>query len=302
LPCRGVFMQRSLAPAVLTALIALYLIWGSTYFAMRLLVEGMPPLLSAGIRYTLAGLLMFSFLKWRGAAWPTAVQWRDAGIVGVLLLLGGNGAVALALDRGVSSGMSALVVAIAPLFALVFASFWGQAVQGRDWIGIVLGFCGVVLLNTGSELSASPTGAILLVVAALVWAFGSMWGKRLQQPPAFMASAVQMLVGGAVLMVAGGLRGEAVTAMPSSQSLWAMAYLVVFGSILGFSSYVYLLANVRPALATSYAYVNPVVAVAIGVWLGGEKVEVLELVGMIIILAGVVLVCWPSARQQNDGV
>ncbi len=159
-----------------------------------------------------------------------------------------------------------------------------------------------MLLNTGSELSASPTGAILLVVAALVWAFGSMWGKRLQQPPAFMASAVQMLVGGAVLMVAGGLRGEAVTAMPSSQSLWAMAYLVVFGSILGFSSYVYLLANVRPALATSYAYVNPVVAVAIGVWLGGEKVEVLELVGKIIILAGVVLVCWPSARQQNDGV
>ena len=111
-------MQRSLTPAVLTALIALYLIWGSTYFAMRLVVEGMPPLLSAGIRYTIAGGLMFLFLKWRGAAWPTAVQWRDAGIVGVLLLLGGNGAVALALDQGVSSGMSALVVAIAPLIII----------------------------------------------------------------------------------------------------------------------------------------------------------------------------------------
>lgn len=292
-------MQRSLTPAVLTALIALYLIWGSTYFAMRLVVEGMPPLLSAGIRYTIAGALMVVFLKWRGAAWPTAVQWRDAGIVGVLLLLGGNGAVALALDQGVSSGMSALVVAIAPLFALVFASLWGQVVQGRDWVGIALGFCGVVLLNTGSELSASPVGAILLVSAALVWAFGSMWGKRLQQPPAFMASAVQMLVGGVVLMLAGGVRGEAMTALPSAQSLWALAYLVFFGSILGFSSYVYLLANVRPALATSYAYVNPVVAVAIGVWLGGERVEVLELVGMTIILAGVVLVCWPSARQRQ---
>ena len=183
-------MQRSLSPAVLTALIALYLIWGSTYFAMRLVVEGMPPLLSAGIRYTLAGLLMFVFLKLRGVAWPTAVQWRDAGIVGVLLLLGGNGAVALALDRGVSSGMSALVVAIAPLFALVFASFWGQAVQGRDWVGIGLGFCGVMLLNAGSELSASPVGALLLVAAALVWAFGSMWGKRLQQPPALDRKSV----------------------------------------------------------------------------------------------------------------
>ena len=293
-------MQRSFTPAVLTALISLYLIWGSTYFAMRLVVEGMPPLLSAGIRYTIAGSLMFVFLKMRGAAWPSAVQWRDAGIIGALLLLGGNGAVALALDQGVSSGMSALVVAIAPLFALIFASLWGQAVQGRDWVGIALGFCGVLLLNTGSELAASPIGAVLLIAAALVWAFGSMWGKRLQQPPAFMASAVQMLVGGVVLVLAGGLHGETMTTMPSAQSLWALAYLIFFGSILGFSSYVYLLATVRPALATSYAYVNPVVAVAIGVWLGGEQVETLELVGMTIILAGVVLVCWPSGRQQSD--
>jgi len=293
-------MQRSITPAVLTALISLYLIWGSTYFAMRLVVEGMPPLLSAGIRYTIAGSLMFVFLKMRGAAWPSAVQWRDAGIIGALLLLGGNGAVALALDQGVSSGMSALVVAIAPLFALIFASLWGQAVQGRDWVGIALGFCGVLLLNTGSELAASPIGAVLLIAAALVWAFGSMWGKRLQQPPAFMASAVQMLVGGVVLVLAGGLHGETMTTMPSAQSLWALAYLIFFGSILGFSSYVYLLATVRPALATSYAYVNPVVAVAIGVWLGGEQVETLELVGMTIILAGVVLVCWPSGRQQSD--
>ena len=293
-------MQRSITPAVLTALISLYLIWGSTYFAMRLVVEGMPPLLSAGIRYTIAGSLMFVFLKIRGAAWPSAVQWRDAGIIGALLLLGGNGAVALALDQGVSSGMSALVVAIAPLFALIFASLWGQAVQGRDWVGIALGFCGVLLLNTGSELAATPMGAVLLIPAALVWAFGSMWGKRLQQPPAFMASAVQMLVGGVVLVLAGGLHGETMTTMPSAQSLWALAYLIFFGSILGFSSYVYLLATVRPALATSYAYVNPVVAVAIGVWLGGEQVETLELVGMTIILAGVVLVCWPSGRQQSD--
>jgi drug/metabolite transporter (DMT)-like permease len=266
-------MQRSITPAVLTALISLYLIWGSTYFAMRLVVEGMPPLLSAGIRYTIAGSLMFVFLKIRGAAWPSAVQWRDAGIIGALLLLGGNGAVALALDQGVSSGMSALVVAIAPLFALIFASLWGQAVQGRDWVGIALGFCGVLLLNTGSELAASPIGAVLLIAAALVWAFGSMWGKRLQQPPAFMASAVQMLVGGVVLVLAGGLHGETMTTMPSAQSLWALAYLIFFGSILGFSSYVYLLATVRPALATSYAYVNPVVAVAIGVWLGGSRLR-----------------------------
>ncbi len=289
-------MKRILPPAVLTALIALYLIWGSTYLAMRLLVEGMPPLLSAGIRYSIAGTLFFVFLKLRGAAWPSLRQWRDAGMVGVLLLLGGNGAVALALEQGVSSGMAALVVALAPLFALIFATMWGQAVQGRDWLGIALGVAGIMLLNAGSVLSASPAGTILLVMAALIWAFGSMWGKRLQQPPAFMASAVQMLVGGAVLMLAGTLRGEAITTMPSTQSLWALAYLIFFGSILGFSSYVYLLATVRPALATSYAYVNPVVAVALGVWLGGEQVDAMELAGMTVILAGVVMVCWPSEK------
>lgn len=289
-------MKRILPPAVLTALIALYLIWGSTYLAMRLLVEGMPPLLSAGIRYSIAGTLFFVFLKLRGAAWPSLRQWRDAGMVGVLLLLGGNGAVALALEQGVSSGMAALVVALAPLFALIFATMWGQAVQGRDWLGIALGVAGIMLLNAGSVLSASPAGTILLVMAALIWAFGSMWGKRLQQPPAFMASAVQMLVGGAVLMLAGTLRGEAITTIPSTQSLWALAYLIFFGSILGFSSYVYLLATVRPALATSYAYVNPVVAVALGVWLGGEQVDAMELAGMAVILAGVVMVCWPSEK------
>ena len=289
-------MKRILPPAVLTALIALYLIWGSTYLAMRLVVEGMPPLLSAGIRYSIAGTLFFAFLKLRGAAWPSLRQWRDAGMVGVLLLLGGNGAVALALEQGISSGMAALVVALAPLFALIFATMWGQAVQGRDWLGIALGVAGIMLLNSGSVLSASPAGSILLVMAALIWAFGSMWGKRLQQPPAFMASAVQMLVGGAVLMLAGALRGEAITTMPSTQSLWALAYLIFFGSILGFSSYVYLLATVRPALATSYAYVNPVVAVALGVWLGGEQVDAMELAGMTVILAGVVMVCWPTEK------
>lgn len=289
-------MKRILPPAVLTALIALYLIWGSTYLAMRLVVEGMPPLLSAGIRYSIAGTLFFVFLKLRGAAWPSLRQWRDAGMVGVLLLLGGNGAVALALEQGISSGMAALVVALAPLFALIFATMWGQAVQGRDWLGIALGVAGIMLLNAGSVLSASPEGTILLVMAALIWAFGSMWGKRLQQPPAFMASAVQMLVGGAVLMLAGTLRGEVITTIPSTQSLWALAYLIFFGSILGFSSYVYLLATVRPALATSYAYVNPVVAVALGVWLGGEQVDAMELAGMTVILAGVVMVCWPSEK------
>ena len=279
---------------VVLALLGVYVIWGSTYLAMRFAIESIPPLLMAGSRYVMAGFLLLLFLKWRGHAWPTLRQWRGSAIVGVLLLLGGNGMVGLALQQGVSSGMSALVVGVTPLFALVFARFWGQQASGREWLGVGIGLFGLVLLNFGRELSTSPLGGVLLVLAALSWSFGSIWGKHLELPSSFMASALQMIVGGAALVLAGLGRGEALTDMPSDKALWALAYLVFFGAILGFSAYAYLLETVRPALATSYAYVNPLVAVALGVWLGGESVDALELLAMAVILAGVVLVYLPG--------
>lgn len=293
-------MARRLSLPVVLALLSVYLVWGSTYLAMRIAIEAVPPLLMSGIRYILAGVLLLAFLRWRGMPWPARRQWRDAGMVGILLMVGGNGLVGLAMERGVSSGMSALLVSLTPLFALLFASFWGQPVQRRDWAGIALGMGGIALLNSGQELSASPAGALLLMSAALIWAFGSIWGKHLQQPPAFMAGAVQMLVGGLALLLAGGLSGEVITVVPPAKALWAMVYLVLLGSLLGFTAYAWLLANVRPALATSYAYVNPVVAVALGVWLGGEQVERVELLGMVVMLAGVVLVCWPGAASKSS--
>jgi drug/metabolite transporter (DMT)-like permease len=282
-----------LNPRVLLALLSVYLIWGSTYLAMRFAIAAMPPLLMAGVRYVCAGVLIFVFLCWRGHALPTKRQWRDAGIVGTLLLLGGNGAVCLALERGVSSGMSALVVGVTPLFALVFAACWGQRASAREWLGMLIGLVGLVLLNFGRELSASPVAGMLLVFAALSWSFGSIWGKQLDLPSGFMASALEMMVGGLALLLVALLRGEAITALPAAKGLWALAYLVFIGAILGFSAYVYLLETVRPALATSYAYVNPVVAVGLGVWLGGEQVDAMELMAMAVILAGVVLVCLP---------
>lgn len=287
-----------LRPTVILALLGVYFIWGSTYLAMRFAIESMPPLLMAGMRYVAAGALLLLFLRWRGHVWPTRRQWRDSLIVGTLLLLGGNGMVGLAMERGVSSGMSALVVGVTPLFALVFASFWGQRASGREWLGIGIGLVGLVLLNFGRELSASPVGAALLLLAALSWSFGSIWGKHLQLPSGFMASALQMLLGGSVLLGVALLRGETLAAMPTEKALWSLAYLVFIGAILGFSAYVYLLETVRPALATSYAYVNPVVAVGLGVWLGGEQVDTLELVAMGVILGGVVMVYLPTFARQ----
>lgn len=286
----------TLRAPVLLALLGVYLIWGSTYLAMRFAIEGIPPLLMGGVRYLCAGGLILMVLRLRGAAWPSARQWRDSAVVGVLLLLGGNGLVCLALERGISSGLSALVVGVTPLFALVFAQFWGQRAHGREWLGIVLGLGGLVLLNFGHEFSASPVAAVLLILAALSWSFGSMWGKRLDLPSGFMASGAQMLAGGIAMLLAALLRGEQLAAVPSAKAMWALAYLVFIGAILGFSAYVYLLATVRPALATSYAYVNPLVAVVLGVWLGGETVDAMELAGLAVILGAVVLVYLPAGK------
>jgi drug/metabolite transporter (DMT)-like permease len=284
---------------IVLALLAVYFIWGSTYLAMRFAVMAIPPLLMAGVRYLIAGGTILIVLWLLKKPLPTRRQWLHAGWVGVLLLLGGNGAVCLALERGVSSGLSALVLAVTPLFILVIGYFWGQRAAGREWLGIALGIAGIVILNFGRELSASPLAGSLLIFAAVSWSLGSVWGRRLDQPSGFMASAVQMIVGGLALLLAAALHGESLQAWPATKTLWAMAYLIFVGAILGFSSYVYLLATVRPALAISYAYVNPVVAVALGVMLGGEQVDAQELWAMVVILAGVVLVCLPKRESMT---
>ena len=289
---------------ILLALTSLYLVWGSTYLAMRWAIEGMAPLFMAGVRYLVAGGIIYAFLALRGHPHPSVKQWRNAGFVGTLLLVGGNGGVGLAMEAGVNSALSATVVALTPLCAALFARLWGQRTTAREWLGLLLGVLGIVLLKQGEGLAGSVFGFAVLIFAALIWSFGSMWGKHHEQPNVWMASAVQMLVGGGALLVASLLRGEAWGAPASAQSFWALIYLIFVGAIVGFSSYVYLLATVRPALATSYAYVNPVVAVVLGVWLGGETVDAAELWGLAVILMGVLLVCWPvpSASDQSKQI
>lgn len=285
---------------VFAALLSLYLVWGSTYLAMRWAIEGMAPWVMAGVRYVVAGLCILVFLRLRGAAWPNLTQTRNAVLVGVMLLLGGNGAVGIAMELGVNSALSATVVAITPLCAALFARIWGQRTTPREWVGLVLGVAGVLLLKQGGGLAGSLAGFLWLVFAALIWSFGSMWGKHREQPDLWMASAVQMIGGGLALLLASAMRGEPWTLPATAQSAWALVYLIFIGAIVGFSSYVYLLATVRPALATSYAYVNPVVAVALGCWVGGETVDAAELAGLGVILLGVLLVCWPVRADPTE--
>ncbi|MBU0525379.1 MAG: drug/metabolite exporter YedA [Pseudomonas mandelii] len=285
---------------LIAAFFALYVIWGSTYLVIRIGVAYWPPLLLAGIRFVIAGSLMYAFLRWRGAPAPTWAQWKAAGIIGILLLTCGNGAVSVAEHTGVASGVAALAVATVPLFTLLCGYFWGARNTRLEWAGIVLGLIGIAMLNLGSNLQSSPLGAALLVFAAASWAFGSVWSKQLPLPQGAMASAVEMLVGGVALLIGSALSGEHLQAMPPIEGWAALAYLTFFGSIIAFNAYMYLLKNVRPAAATSYAYVNPAVAVLLGIVFAGETIGIEEALAMLVIISAVVLIGLPQWRRAPE--
>lgn len=280
-----------LDPRVLIPLcmLVLYLVWGSTYLGIAFALESYPPFLLAGLRFSVAGVLMYGFLCWRGIAPPTRLQWRNAAITGLLLLGMGNGLVCFAEER-VSSGIAAVAVSSMPLFAAAFGGLYGNWPSGREAIGLMVGFAGVVVLNLGSGLSGERIGAIALLVAAAAWAFGSVWSRRQEMPAGPMNTAAQMLCASVALLLVGLASGERLPAEPTLKATLSLAYLALFGSILAFSAYLYVLKHARPAVATSYAYVNPPVAVLFGVLLAGESVGPFDITGMVVILLGVAVI------------
>ena len=285
--------------AIALALTALYLIWGSTYLAIRFALEGgLPPLLMAGGRFVLAGGLMYAVLRLRGSPAPTRAQWRNLAVMALLLLVLGNGMVCIA-EQSVSSGLAAVAVASAPLWMGLFSTLRGQQPSRIEWVGLAIGFVGVVWLNVGSSLVASKIGMIALLVATVAWSFGSIWSRGRDLPSPFMGAAGQMLLGGVMMLVAGFAIGERVHDWPTLKGLLSVGYLVSFGSIIGFSAYIWLLHHVRPALAGSYAYVNPAIAVALGAWLANEQFSGSEFVAMGVILLGVVAITLAKAMPAK---
>ena len=284
---------------VVLALLLVYVVWGSTYLGIRLALEGgaLPLTMVSGGRFIIAGSLMYAVLRWRGSPAPTRRQWRNLAIMGLTMLVLGNGMVVLA-ERTVSSGLAATAVASVPLWMALFGAMRGQNASRGEWLGIAIGFLGVVWLNAGSSLTASPQGLILLLIAPIGWAFGSIWARGLDLPSPFMTAAGQMLCGGAMLVVLGLLSGERPTTWPTMNGLLAVAYLCMFGSIVAFTAYVWLLHNVRPALVASYAYVNPVIAVILGVIIGNEHFGGRDLLAMAVILAGVVVLTLARTRAK----
>ncbi|MGP3593050.1 drug/metabolite exporter YedA [Vagococcus sp. WN89Y] len=272
------------------ALFALYIIWGSTYFVIRIGVESWPPFMMAGIRFLSAGTLLMAFLLLTGHKLPRPRPLLNAALIGILLLAVGNGFVTVAEHQNVPSGIAAVVVATVPLFTLCFSHFFGIRTRKLEWLGIAIGLMGIILLNSGGNLSGNPWGAVLILIGSMSWAFGSVFGARVELPDGMMAGAIEMLTAGIVLLVASTLTGERLTAMPPASGFLAVGYLALFGSIIAINAYMYLIRNVTPAVATSYAYVNPVVAVLLGTGFGGEHLSSVEWIALGIIIMAVVLV------------
>jgi drug/metabolite transporter (DMT)-like permease len=276
---------------VVLCLAAVYFIWGSTYLAMRVAVEGLPPFFMASTRFLLTGFLLLVFLRLRGAAWPTRREWVMALPVGTLMFATGNGTVALA-EQHISSGIAAVVCGTMPLWAAGFGPFFGERTSPREWVGLAVGQGGTVVLFLGKELRVEPAATALLFCAPVSWALGSLLARYKPLPRGLMSAATQMLTGGAVMSVVSRLAGEPVPtpASVSTESFIAWVYLAVFGSLVAYSAYTYLLKEARPAVATSYSYVNPAIAVLMGVAMRGETAGVEVWAGVALIITATVLV------------
>jgi drug/metabolite transporter (DMT)-like permease len=245
----------------------------------------------ASMRYSAAGLVMLALAKRRGAAWPSVTEWLRVLPVGALMFLGGNGFIAIA-ERSVSSGGAAVVCATMPLWTGVFAAWSGERPSRREWLSLVVGFAGVLVLMGGPSLAGEPLHIVLTVLSPMCWSLGSIlaWRQAKSNPTdTFLSSAMQMLTGGVVLAVAAMMHGERLPAHASTESWLALGYLFVFGSLIGFTAYNWLLGHARPAVATSYAYVNPILAVLIGAAVSGEALGVTTLFANILIVGAVAL-------------
>jgi drug/metabolite transporter (DMT)-like permease len=273
---------------IAAAMLALYVIWGSTYLAIRLAIDSFPPLYMAAMRQLVAGSILYVVMRLTGAPRPTRAQWRGGFIVGALLVAGGNGGISLG-ERSVNSSFAAIVVASMPLWVAVMGLYFGHKPTRRELIGLCIGFSGVVVLNAGASIGGDPIAFAAVIASPILWAWGSVLGARVELARGPIASATQMLCGGAVLVVLGAAFGEHFTQVPSAKSIGALAYLVVLGSLVAFSAYGFLLRTVRPAVATSYAYVNPIVAIVLGVAFAGESISPRAIVATGLTLGGVAI-------------
>jgi drug/metabolite transporter (DMT)-like permease len=290
------------------ALFAVYIVWGSTYLAIRFAIETIPPFLSAGFRFIISGAILFFWQRLRGEPFPKKVEWRSASIIGLLLLLGGNGCLVWAEQR-IPSGIASLFIATAPLWMVLIDAILPRGTRANwlTWLGVLIGFSGTALLaNPWQAHTATPAldplGMAVLIFAALSWSIGSLYSRKASLPSSpLMGTGMEMLVGSLGLFILATLTGEWSQfhlAHISQRSLGGLAWLIVFGSGIGFVAYTWLLRNAPTPIVSTYAYVNPVVAIFLGGLIAGETLESQEIISAFIIITGVVLIT--TARTLSN--
>ena len=296
---------RPSLPAVLAAFAAVYFIWGSTYLGIRFAIETIPPFLMAAVRFLAAGAILFGWSTLRGAGFPTWIQWRSALIIGVLLLASGNGLLTWA-EQFVPSGVAALIVATVPLWMVLLDALRpeGSRPGAAVVLGLVLGLVGIAILIGPGELGGAPVdvpGALVICVAAFSWALGSIYSRSAPQSVSTLQNVgMQMLLGGALLLFGGLLLGERIDlALVSARSAWSLAYLSVIGGVVSYTAYVWLLKVSTPAKVSTYAYVNPVVAILLGWTLGGEILGPRVLLATAAVVSAVVLIITSRAAESK---
>jgi drug/metabolite transporter (DMT)-like permease len=290
---------RASRAQIIAAFASIYLVWGSTYLAIRYAVETIPPFLMGGMRFVISGGLLYLWARSRGAPRPMGLHWRNAVIAGGFLLLGGNGAVVWA-EQFVPSGLTALLVSILPFWLVIIE--WVRPPHRRPsgpvLVGLVLGFIGIIVLVGPSDLGGhgdvSSLGALVLILGSLSWAIGSFWSRDAQLPESgLLTTGMEMLGGGVLLLIVGALTGE-ISRFDihriSSASAAGLVYLITFGSLLGFTSYIWLLDKVSPARLGTYAYVNPIVAVFLGWAIAGERLSIRTAVAAAIVICAVAII------------
>jgi drug/metabolite transporter (DMT)-like permease len=295
---------------LLAAFASVYFIWGSTYLGIRVAIETIPPLLMAGIRFIVAGSLLYLWGVIRGHERPTFAHWKSTAIIGLMLLLVGNGGLSWS-EQLIPSGVAALLVAVSPLWFILLEWMQGGIKPTAGvFLGLFLGTFGIVVLidpaNLVGGLSVNIVGALVLLGSSICWAVGSLYSRRAKLPssPAF-SNGMEMLIGGVGLLIVSGVIGEWSSFHPANittRSLFAVGYLIVFGSIIGFSSYVWLLRATTPARASTYAYVNPIVAVIIGWLVAGETMSGRVLIAAALIIAAVAAITTLGTRKSSQGL
>ena len=277
-------------------LVAVYIVWGTTYFAIKVAIEGIAPFFLVGTRFIVAGVLLLGWQALRGAPLPTARQWRGAALVGFLLLVVGNGGVSVA-EHWVSSGATVALISIMPLATALWSGAFGEWPRRAEWIAIALGGAGAAIMLLGRDLQGSMLGTLLILFSAASWSLGTVLSRRLDIPHGPTGFGAEMLTAGLMGLIVSATLGEHWAIPHEPRVWWAFGYLVVFGSLIAFSAYRFVVERVSPSLAATYAYVNPPVALFVGWWLGSETFSENVLVGLPVVLGAVALHAWIQSRE-----